>query len=268
VRRAFATNWWARQWIAALERFGWAARLARGRSYARSGHVVSVDIEAGRIDARVKGSRPRPYTVRIELPPLGEASWDRVADLLVSEARYAASLLAGEMPADIEEAFQAAGCQLFPRPGEPLVTSCSCPDWANPCKHVAAVHYVLGSEFDRDPFLLFRLRGRTKEALLNDLRVRRSCGDPERPQAEADGGAAPDPQLALSEQLDRFWTLGEAIDGLQFNIASPHVPEAILKRLGSPTPAAEGELPRVELARLYRTISERAIRVAYEDGEE
>lgn len=263
IRGEFATNWWARRWIAALEAFGWDERLRRGRAYARSGHVVSVDIQPGRVQARVKGSRPRPYAVSIELPVLTEAAWEQVLAALAGQARYAASLLAGEMPQTIEEVFEQAGTRLMPSPEEPLETQCSCPDWARPCKHIAAVHYTLGSEFDRDPFLIFRLRGRTREAVVADLRARRSAAADPQPAAAAPAIEAQRP--GLDSLLDGFWATGAELAELRFSIAGPRVPEAVLKRLGSPLPSFEGELPRTELARLYRVISERAIKSALED---
>lgn len=94
----------------------------------------------------------------------------------IKEAIYAAKLLTGEMPADIEDVFAAAGVSLFPDNSKDLETSCSCPDWANPCKHVAAVYYLLGERFDADPFLIFAVRGRSKEQIIDVLRARRSSG--------------------------------------------------------------------------------------------
>lgn len=267
MTRAFAASWWANQWIAALEAFGWEGRLQRGRSYARSGRVQSIDIRPGRVTARVKGSRPTPYAVQIELPPLPDETWERIEDLLAAQARWAASLLAGEMPPAIEQAFAGADARLFPAPDEPLETDCSCPDWANPCKHVAAVHYVLGAEFDRDPFLLFRLRGRSKDELIAALRARR--GDPARPEPPTEPAPLPapdplDPSPSLETQLEGFWSLGEDVADLRFSVEPPQVPAAVLKRLGDPTGVPGDE----QLVRLYRVISERAIRTAYEEGGE
>ena len=259
-------SWWARRWIEALEALGWDARLQRGRSYARAGAVRSIDVQPGRVVARVKGSRPQPYTVRIELPPLSDEAWGRVLAALGGEARYAASMLAGEMPTTIEEVFAEQGAHLFPHSGEELVTECSCPDWANPCKHVAAVHYVLGAELDRDPFLLFRLRGRTREAVMAALRASRTVA--EEATAEPDSpGEAGQADTRLEDQLDRFWTVGEEFGALRFAVARPRVPEAVLKRLGNPPTLHEGDLPLSELVRLYRVIADRAIRSAYESGE-
>ncbi|HCU91834.1 MAG TPA: hypothetical protein DHU96_03495 [Actinobacteria bacterium] len=172
-RGAFAKNWWATRWIQAMERLVDSRRLARGRSYARKGQVRSIEESEGGIRARVQGSRPNPYKVTIQVSPLTDAQWEKVIDALAEQAIFTAQLLAGEMPHGIEQAFQAAGVSLFPDKGGDLATDCSCPDWSNPCKHVAAAHYILGERFDEDPFLLFRLRGRTQEQILRALRQRR-----------------------------------------------------------------------------------------------
>ena len=163
-------HWWAKRWTAVLESFNIGARLGRGRSYARKGQVCSIEIEAGAVTAEVQGSRPRPYVVTIKLQVLSAEEWDRVISELGARAVFLARLLAGEMPEQIEEATDAAGIKLFPAKPSDLKTDCSCPDWSNPCKHIAAVYYLLGEEFDRDPFLIFALRGMPREELLERLR--------------------------------------------------------------------------------------------------
>ena len=148
--------------------------------------------------ARVQGSRSKAYRVDIGLESIGEDEWERVMDALSGRALFSARLLAGEMPADIEEAFSGAGVSLFPRKGE-LRTSCTCPDPAEVCKHTAAVHYILAERFDEDPFLLFRLRGRTAEAVISALRARR--GEEERTDVELEASS-------LEAEMDRFWKRG------------------------------------------------------------
>src|SRR3990170_1014311 len=110
----FGKTWWAGKWIDALERLMDPGRLTRGRSYARSGQVLNLDIRHGRVNSRVQGSRPQPYKVRIEIKPLTDKEWDKVADAMAAQAVFAAKLLAGEMPQNIEEAFAAAKVGLFP----------------------------------------------------------------------------------------------------------------------------------------------------------
>src|SRR3990172_10049122 len=124
----FGKTWWAGRWIAALERLVDSARLSRGRSYARSGQVLQLESGPGGVAARVQGSRPTPYKVNIRFQPLTDVAWDRVIEAIAGEAIYAAKLLGGEMPADIEEAFARAGASLFPDKAKDLQTDCSCPD--------------------------------------------------------------------------------------------------------------------------------------------
>jgi uncharacterized Zn finger protein len=166
---AFGQSWWAKRWIAVLESFNIGARLGRGRTYARKGQVLDIDIGTGVVTALVQGSRPKPYKIKIELNPLSRKDWTHVIEVLGHQALYTANLLAGEMPQSIEEVFTNAGCFLFPEKLKDLKTDCSCPDWSNPCKHIAAVYYLMGEEFDRDPFLLFRLRGMERDELLASL---------------------------------------------------------------------------------------------------
>src|SRR5262249_43445463 len=141
-------------------------RLQRGRSYARHGQVLSIDIGKGEVNASVQGSRPTPYSVKIQVQPLTPEQWKAVASTAAGQAVFASKLLSGEMPHEIDAAFRKADVSMFPSDSRDLKTECSCPDWSNPCKHLAAVYYLLGEEFDRDPFLIFKMRGMDREGFL------------------------------------------------------------------------------------------------------
>ncbi len=265
-RGAFGKTWWAGRWIAALERLVDARRLARGRSYARGGQVVKLELGADGVSARVQGSRPQPYRVSIHFTPLSDAAWEKVADAMAAEALYAAKLLSGEMPQEIEEVFAAAGASLFPAARGDLQTSCSCPDWANPCKHVAAVHYLLGEQFDADPFLMFRLRGRTREEIAAALRARRAGAQP----LEAGGGQVDAPGEAAVASLGasrrEFWSAPGEVAELAFTFEAPAVHALPIKRLGPP-PFWRGERDfAAVMDDAYRSIGGRALRLAL--GEE
>jgi uncharacterized Zn finger protein len=264
-RGDFVKNWWANRWIKALEQLVDAGRLRRGRTYARKGQVLSIEETRSGIEAKVQGSRKRPYNVTINIDVLSNAQWEKVIDVLAEQAIFTAQLLAGEMPAEIEEAFKAAGVSLFPQKGAELMTSCSCPDWANPCKHVAAVHYILGEQFDEDPFLLFRLRGRTQEQILEALRARR---------AEASGPADDFEEVEeivtpLREKVENFWEMGQPLTHFKTTIKPPVTEFPILKRLGQPSFLSD-DLLKV-LGPAYRAITEMAIATAFgneaENGE-
>ncbi|WP_078060742.1 SWIM zinc finger family protein [Desulfotomaculum copahuensis] len=257
-KKEFGETWWGKRWISVLESFGWDTRLSRGRTYARTGHVVEIRLEPGRVTAKVQGTRPRPYRVVIEIKPLNGRDWDKVAGAMAGRAVFAARLLAGEMPQEIEEAFSEVRLSLFPKAAREIKTSCSCPDWANPCKHVAAVYYVLGQKFDADPFLLFLLRGRTREQLIEALREKRSSLAQKEPVTEA----LPETKTTgppLDKELDHFWDAGEELDGLIFDPEIPAVDAVLLKRLGPPPFWREKEDPAALLAGCYRAVSRRTL---------
>ena len=192
-RGAIGEQWWSRRFISVLESYGMSGRLARGRSYARAGQVLDFELSQGKVTARVQGSRVRPYQVRIGVLPLTTAQWRRVQDRLASQALFRAKLLAGEMPHEIEEVFAECGTPLFPRSPADLDMHCSCPDWEVPCKHLAAVCYVLAEEFDRDPFGMLAWRGKARDELLAALRQIQAAGPAAGRPARAGTAPADDP---------------------------------------------------------------------------
>lgn len=269
-RGKIGESWWADKWIKALEPLLDAGRLSRGRSYARGGQVLNLDIGPGVVTSRVQGSRATPYKVKIAVKTLTTAEWSNVVDALAEQAIFAAKLLAGEMPKDVETAFWAAHVSLFPTQRADLQTDCSCPDYANPCKHVAAVYYLLGERFDEDPFLIFLLRGKDKEQLLAELRQRRAVDD----LALAEDSVPYEVVLALPEEriealedcLDRFWELGEGLEAFHAPIVRPAVEAGLLKRLGKlPFERKPGEISDA-LAAAYAATTDSALRLAL--GEE
>ena len=189
-------NWWARRWIDVLDGFNIESRVARARSYARRGQVLAIDVGNGEVTAQVQGSRPQPYRVSIRVAKLRSGDWRKVASTLGERPVFASSLIAGRMPDGIEDVFAESGLSLFPKARAEIRTACTCPDPTNPCKHIAAVYLLLGEEFDRDPFLLFRLRGMQRDELLAlaGLRV-------------ASTGATPTvaPAAPLPPDPDAFW---------------------------------------------------------------
>ena len=236
-RGTFGESWWAKRWISVLESFDIGARLGRGRNYARSGQVLSIEVEKGTVKAKVQGSRPTPYRVSIEMKTIPGASWEKLVKVLSHQAIFVAKLLAGEMPQDIERIFQSAGLSLFPGKSKDLKTECSCPDWSNPCKHIAAVYYLLGEEFDRDPFLIFKLRGLSREELIKML----AGGQKERGKTKGKGKPHPAPEeekkISTPEPLPAdgslFWNGGSLPEDFFGEVQIPPVSAALLKRLGN-----------------------------------
>lgn len=262
-------TWWSSRWVAFLESLQMGARLGRGKSYARRGQVMNMEIKPGQVTAKVQGSRPKPYDVTIRLTPLSAVEWDKVIDAMASQALFAARLLAGEMPENIEEAFKAAKVSLFPAGHKDLDSDCSCPDWANPCKHVAAVYFLLAEEFDRDPFMVFKLRGKAKEDIIQALRERRTqSAAAEVAQVEDKPSRQPVKASPAPAQLDNFWGMGLEMAAFRVKIAPPEVPLAILKRLGPP-PFWEGKTDVMDiLAKVYDLAGKEALRLAYDgDGD-
>ncbi len=203
-RGAIGEQWWSRRFIDVLESFGMQSRLTRGRNYARSGQVLGFEISAGEVSAQVQGSRVKPYQVRLQVRPLSARQWRRVEEALAARAIFRARLLAGEMPAEIEQIFADCGTPLFPQTAGDLEMTCSCPDWEVPCKHLAAVCYVLAEAFDDDPFAMLAWRGKSRADLLAALR--RLTG---RGQAKQGSGSrtvidVADPPLA--ECIEGFWS--------------------------------------------------------------
>ena len=262
-RGEFGEHWWARRWVEVLESFGWSNRLQRGRTYARKGQVMNIDVRPGRITARVQGSRRTPYSVRIEIAPLSDEEWERAIDALAEQALFAARLLDGEMPPEIEQAFGAMGISLFPT-SDDVAMGCSCPDWAVPCKHIAAVYYLLAEEFDRDPFLLMTLRGRTRDQVMAALRARRAAAAPLVEEAEEEGEEDLEPATEpLDARLSRFWELRNGLGGFRVTIAPPPVETALLKRLGPPPFSRRPEAFVGVLTLVYAAVTDRALALAF-----
>lgn len=265
------TTWWGQRWIEALENVlrGDSARLARGRTYARAGRTHDLVVKGGKVTAKVTGSRATPYKITIELTELSAPAWKKAIDGLAKKAQFSAELLAGQMPQAIDEVFVEAGVSLFPKQRADLKTSCSCPDWGDPCKHVAATHYVLGEALDRDPFLLFELRGRTKDQVLDALRAAR--GGVGETAAKKAGKSKASPADATSEvptvklgklNAGDYDKPREPLPTLHFSFDEPVTHGAVLRQLGTPTTWEGDASPADVLAPLVRAAAETARRIA------
>jgi uncharacterized Zn finger protein len=238
------TTWWGARWVEALLQSGavYAARLHRGRTYAQQGRVHDLAVANGIVTALVTGSRAEPYRVKLALRPLQDQTWHQAIRAMATKASFNAALLAGEMPRAIDQAFSSARASLFPSRRGDLKAACSCPDDANPCKHIAALHLVLAEAFDRDPFLMFELRGRSRASVLDALRSLRAGttpamhrparGVPPAPRAARPGRAGVRFDDAAREGYDR---LRGPVTDLRFRISAATAKGALLQQLGTPS---------------------------------
>ncbi|MFC0504304.1 SWIM zinc finger family protein [Micromonospora costi] len=268
TRGAIGRSWWSRRFLEVLESFALGTRLTRGRSYARAGQVVRLDIAPGAVSAVVQGSRPRPYDVHIGLSAFPPEFWERIEADLAAQAFFSARLLAGDLPAELEELFVAAGAPLFPAGVDELTQRCSCPDFAVPCKHLAATFYLLAEAFDADPFALLQWRGRGRAELLDRLRTLRAAatGAATPAPSDQDGAITPDtpeappagalralgtlPPAPLAEAVDRFWRPPVPLPDRPPSLAT--MPDLLLRQLGPPAPAIGGPGLLERLRRAYR----------------
>ncbi len=265
-RGSFAASWWGQRWITVLESFGLGTRLTRGRSYARSGQVVRLEIKEGAVDARVQGSRIDPYVVTIGLKRIGKAQRGKLGISLADDLALVARLIAGELPPAVEKCFANAGAPLFPERAKDLITSCSCPDSSNPCKHIAAVYYLLAEEFDRNPFLLFELRGLSRDEFMGLLDAAARSTDAAQETAEAEP-RAPAVLRPLTADPQRFWR-GDRLPPQSYaDVAVGHEAAPLASRLGA-LPFWRGEKDFLEeIGRLSLQAAGRALEVLARNAE-
>ncbi|MGH8303538.1 MAG: SWIM zinc finger family protein [Steroidobacteraceae bacterium] len=261
-RGVIGETWWSQRFIELLESFGVGSRLQRGRNYARRGQVAELEVEPGIVIAKVQGSRYTPYRVRIRVKLLSEPQWRRVEKAMAAQALPLAKLLAGEMPHDIQDVFESCKLKLFPRSNAELKASCTCPDWENPCKHIAAAYYILAERFDQDPFLIFAWRGRDKDELLERLRARRVSGAGRASSPAARPSPPERGTVSLAEQLDSFWRSGPALADLHVSPLASDAPDTLMRQLGpAPVEVAGQNLIEV-LAPAYTRIAQESERRA------
>lgn len=258
-RGAIGDSWWSQRFITHLETFNVESRLKRGRTYARGGQVLELDVEPGVVLAKVQGSRYTPYKVRLRCQVISDAKWRRVEKAMAAQALPLARLLSGEMPQDIDELFAACKVSLFPRSARELTATCTCPDWENPCKHIAAVYYLLAERFDDDPFEIFAWRGREQDELLAGLRQLRggSVSGSERDQ--------PREAPAVEPSSATFWTAGPEAAQVRVNPVATEAPAALLRQLGPLALVADGEPVSDVLARAYPRLTAAAAQRALSD---
>jgi uncharacterized Zn finger protein len=276
-------EWWVERWLELLDSYRFRKRLERARKYASDGNVQRIEFQGAKVLAKVKGSEPEPYQVSLSLTPFSDEDWNYAIETLSEKAIFSAQLLAGEMPAKIEEVFTANGLSLFPFTLADIHSRCSCPDKANPCKHIGAVYYQLGDRFSEDPFVLFQLRGRTRAQILDALRQLRNKGNKaakKRNGKEANSASQNEGSTASGRgdsrkkksktpnsptplDLERFWQYEEPLESSLVVIAPSPDSKTILDLLGSiPLTSEDAIAVRQYLKQAYQTASQQSIQTA------
>ncbi|MEL7512165.1 MAG: SWIM zinc finger family protein [Cyanobacteria bacterium J06554_3] len=289
--------WWVQQWVDLLNSYRFKKRLERGRNYARQGNILSLEFKESKVHATVQGTATEPYQLSIWIERFPDEDWGFVIDTLGQKALYSAQLLAGEMPDSIEAVFTSNGLSLFPFTLADVKSKCSCPDPKNPCKHIAAVYYQLGDFFREDPFVLFQLRGRTKEQILEALRqqrqqsigaetgtsaesakkeetatkdtAKRKTGSKTKSKAKkstqllsADTPQQPVKQIAAGQQsIETFWQYNEPIDPSLVVITPAE--QTVLDVIGDmPLATTEAQVVTEHFKALYQAVAQQAMMTA------
>ena len=266
-------EWWSQKWLELLDSYRFKKRLERARNYSRQGNVLNIEFKGAKVLAKVQGSEPEPYKVSLSIDHFSEEEWGYVIETMSQRAIFAAKLLAGEMPQNIEEVFTANGLSLFPFTLSDVHSKCSCPDKANPCKHIGAVYYQLGDRFSEDPFVLFQLRGRTKEQIISDLRQLRGA------KVEVTAPKTPDvkqptTQPQTSVNLNNFWQYHEPLES-SLVVITPSGSETVLDVLGAiplakteenAVSSTSGDVVTKYLETVYQQVSQQAMLAAMNMG--
>ena len=242
-------TWWGKTFVAALESFTDSGRLSRGRAYSSDRRLKTFEIKDGLAQATVRGNvnpyfgvyKEPTYITTIKLKAVSRAQWSKVIAEIAGKASFISKLLLNEIPDNIEDCFKPLGLNLLPKVRKDCVSSCSCPDWGDPCKHVAGVYYRVAAELDRDPFLLFELRGISREDLRSELE--RSTLGKALSQELGTQGQLSDPVTSLYTRPERqdlpeevtlrdFWHGKKNQPAILPTSSSARVPAILIKKQG------------------------------------
>ncbi|NJL03049.1 MAG: hypothetical protein HC910_21700 [Spirulinaceae cyanobacterium SM2_1_0] len=264
--QSIAREWWVERWLELLDSYRFKKRLERGQRYAREGNVRAIQFKGAKVLAEVEGSDAEPYRVTLSLSLFSNEDWRFATEKMSTKALYSAQLLAGEMPDNIEAVFTASGLSLFPFTLNEIHSHCTCPDKANPCKHIIAVYYDLADRFSEDPFVIFQLRGRTKTDILESLRQLRTRGKKaggKRGSKTVKKRKSSRASQHTSLDIARFWEYAEPLDPALVVITPAPEGQTPLDRLGSlPLPASEAQTARQFLEQAYHIAGQQAAMTA------
>nr|WP_024750343.1 SWIM zinc finger family protein [Crocosphaera subtropica] len=265
-------EWWVIRWLELLDSYRFKKRLERARNYAREGHVLSIEFSGSQVLAKVQGTEPEPYQVSLSLDPFTDEDWNFIIESLSKKAIFSAQLLAGRMPDNIERVFIENGLSVFPFTLSDVHSRCSCPDKANPCKHIGAIYYQLAERFSEDPFIIFQLRGRTKSQILKGLRqFRKQERDPKDSSSENLAETVNQTEKIETkkdpgnQELDvkNFWQYKESLDPSLVVIVPPTDNKTVLDVLGRiPLAYEEAKIVKDYLQQVYQMVSQQAMMTA------
>ncbi|GGA12794.1 hypothetical protein [Okeania sp. KiyG1] len=266
-------EWWTQQWIDLLNSYRFKKRLERARNYARQGNVLSIEFKDKEIISQVQGTAPEPYKQSLWLDTFSDEDWNYVIETMSQRAIFTAKLLAGEMPQNIEEVFAVNGLRLFPFTLDDIHAKCDCPDPKRVCKHIAAVYYILGDRFSDDPFLLFQLRGRSKEKILEILRQKRGQSQEKNStikEKNTTEKTQKSPTSATQESInfEHFWEYKQKLDSSLVVITPPPSNETVLDVLGPLPLGTSANIIEDYFKKIYQNISQQAVITALNQGQD
>ncbi|WP_045878622.1 hypothetical protein [Pseudofrankia sp. DC12] len=275
-------SWWSSRFLALIEGMSPPEPLRAGRALARTEAVLSVRRSGNLVVAMVRDQREDLHKTRLAVRTFGDTDWGRIERALASQARYAAALLAGSMPPDIEDAFALLGLSLLPTRADDLAMDCTCADWQRPCAHLVAACHRLGESMDLDAFALLALRGRERDALLTGIRRLRpasasssggaqpyvwSGGWPQVAAGQPGGGTTDETGEPLPSSPSAFWSapVSAGGSGVRSEDHGPARPDILLDLCGPLVVEPLGDL-REELRPAYRVFAGRRGSAPRPDG--
>ncbi len=264
----FTRTWWGDTFLTTLESFTDSNRLRRGRSYANGQKVKSFDIDCDRVTAKVRGSvnpyygvyKEPLYIVELEFEPISRVKWTALIAIMATKVSILSRLLVGEIPDNIEECFEALGLHLLPKKGD-FTSQCSCPDWSNPCKHIAGVYYLIAAELDRDPLILFELRGLSREDLHTELAKtplgmalsKELIAEPEPPEPVESLHTIPQVVDVDAVSLSQFWQGKKRLPDEVETPQPANVPAILVKKQGDFPPFWQRDNSFIEVMEDFHT---------------
>ncbi|MFN8489221.1 MAG: hypothetical protein U0350_16685 [Caldilineaceae bacterium] len=274
---------WSERWFAMLNEFGLCSPAGRDKQMNRGSRITRLEVLVGAISAEVQDRVQGVCTVLIQVTPWDEATWARVLDTLGSQPFFVTQALAGNLPAELEQTLQQLDAPLLPAQASELQQRCSCKNNNGKalCPELLAVHQQFSQMLNEEPWLLLRLRGRDRQQILQTLQARRSASNSSAlanaklqtptPHREPESyvhrsgneAAATTETVALTEQIAHFWGSRRQLENFHHHIMSPSIELVLLRRLGAPTPSAEGGVAYEQLSRIYRKVTAEALTLAY-----